>query len=156
MLHSFNLIFLSSRKMVSEVYTCTTGIFAKISFYTTIPQLDFYYIPTIWIQGSSPVQSEIFVNDTILCITLAQPDLHYIRTTWFQGNTLAQPEIFIFILKWHISCYTLTPPTFIKKTFKNMISLVFSFLLCVHVLLHIHISCLYLCLNQVVAWKFVC
>ena len=34
---------------------------------------------------------------------------------------------------------------------KNMIPVAFSFLLCVHILLHIHISYLNLCLNQVVA-----
>ena len=36
-----------------------------------------------------------------------------------------------------------------------MISMAFSFLLCVYVLLHIHNSYLYLCLNQVFA-LFVC
>ena len=81
----------------------------KISFYTTLAQPDFYYISTVWFQGSTPVQREIFVNDTILYITLAQPDFNYIRTTWFQGSTLAQPEIFTFMVKWHISRYTCTP-----------------------------------------------
>ena len=62
----------------------------------------------ILFQGSTPVEPEIFVNDTILDITVAQPDFHYIRKTWFQGSTLAQPEVFIFMVKWHISRYTHT------------------------------------------------
>ena len=56
-------------------------MFAKISFYTTLAQPDFYNISTIWFQGSTPVQPEIFVNDTILYITLTQPDFHHIHTT---------------------------------------------------------------------------
>ena len=34
-----------------------------ISLYTTLAQPDFYYIRTIWFQGSTPAQREIFVND---------------------------------------------------------------------------------------------
>ena len=86
-----------------------SGIFGKISFFTKLAQPDFYYISTIWFQGSAPVQPEIFLNDTILHITLAQPDFQYIRTACFQGSILAQPEIFIFMVKWHISRYTRTP-----------------------------------------------
>ena len=87
-------------------------------------------------------------EDIILYITLAQPDFHYIHLTWFQGSTLAQPEIFVFMVKWHISLYTLILFTFAKI---SVISVAFSFLLYVSVLLHIHISYLYLCLTHVVA-----
>ena len=83
-----------------------------------------------------------------LYTTLAQPDFHYICTTWFQGSTLAQPEIFISNVKWHISRYTRTPKFYLHS--QKIISVAFSFL-CVYVFLHIHISYLYLCLNQVVA-----
>ena len=134
----------------------------KISFYFTLAQPVFYYIITIWLQGSTPVQPEIFVSDTIL-YTLAQPDFHYIRTfqgstlaqpdfhyiRTFQGSTLAQPEIFIFMVN-DIFQATLVHPNFYYIR-KNIISVAFSFLLCMYVLLLMHILYLYLCLNQVVA-----
>ena len=47
-------------------------IFAKISLYTTLTQLDFQYIRRIWFQNSTPAQLEIFVDDMII---------HYTRTT---------------------------------------------------------------------------
>ena len=82
-------------------------------------------------------------------ITLVQTDFRYIRTIWFQGSTFAQPEIFIFIVKWHISrnTFTLHATHNFHYIRKNMISVVFPFLLCVNILLHIHISYLYLCLK---------
>ena len=64
-----------------------------------------------------------------LYTTLAQSGFHDICTTWFQGSTLAQPEIFISMVKWHIYA-TLAHPNF-HYIRKNMISVAFSFLLCV-------------------------
>ena len=62
-----------------------------------------------------------------LYTTFAQPGFHDICTTWFQVSTLAQPEIFISMVKWHISRYK---PCFSLHS-RNMISMGFSFWLCV-------------------------
>ena len=65
--------FLSSQKMISNVYTCTTWILCEdiIVHYTRTTWL--YDISTIWFQDSTPAQPKIFVDDMIL---------HYARTTW--------------------------------------------------------------------------
>ena len=123
-------------------------IFAKISLYITLAQPDFttlvqFDFRTLHLHNLKSLSTIWFYT------TLAQPDFHYIRTTWLRGSTPAQPEIFIFIVKWYISRYTRTP--WFSLHLQNIISLAFSFLLCVYVFLYIHISYLYLCLNEVVA-----
>ena len=93
-----------------------------------------YDISTIWFQDSTPAQPEIFVDDMVFQYTRTTW-LHYIRTTWLRSSTPAQPEIFILIVKWYISRYTRTP--WFSLHLQNMISLAFSFLLCVYVLLYV-------------------
>ena len=73
----------------------------KISFYTTLVQLDSHYICTTWFQGSA----------------LAQPDVYYIRSIWFHSSTPAQPGIFVDDIIVH---YTRT--TWISLHSYNMIS----------------------------------
>ena len=57
---------------------------------------------------------------TSLSTTHAQPNFHCIYKTWYKLSTLAQPEIFIFMVKWHILCYTCTP--WFSLHLQNMIS----------------------------------
>ena len=111
--------------------------FLPTILYTTLTQPDFHYIHAASFQGSTPPQSEIFVDNIIV---------HYNHTIWFslhwfQGSALAQLEIFIFMVKWHFSRYTHTLWSLLHS--QNMISIAFLFLLCVYIFLHIHISYLY-------------
>ena len=117
-----------------QIYHCT--LHSHNPTFTTSVKFDF----RILYQHNLKSLSTIW-----LYTTLAQPGFHDICTTWFQGSTLAQPEIFISMVKWHISRYTRTLWFLLHS--QNMVSVDFSFLLCVYFLTYIHISYLYLCLN---------
>ena len=148
-LHSFSLIFDAFRKWFQGFTIAQHEIFAKISLYTTLAQTNFYYISKIWFQDSTPAQPEILVDDMVV---------HYTRTTWLSRHLYNLISGFYTCTTWNLYLYrkvtyftlhshTLTFIPFAKHDFRGF------FILVVCVFLHIHISYLYLCLNQVAAQK---
>ena len=119
-LHSFSLIFLSSQKLISEVYTCATWNLCEDIIlhytpttyltFTSFVQLDFRVLHLIsgfytWFQGSTLDFRVLHLISGFY--TWFQGSTHDFRVlhlisgfyTWFQGSTLAQAEIFIFMVK---------------------------------------------------------
>ena len=148
-LHSFSLIFLRFQKMISGVHNCTTWNLCKDIIIHSLAQTNFYYISKIWFQDSTPAQPEIFVDDMVV---------HYTPTTWLSRHLYNLISGFYTCTTWNLCLYgkvtyftlhshTLTFTPFAKHDFRGF------FILVVCVFLHVHISHLYLCLNQVAAQK---
>ena len=142
MLHSFNLIFLSSQKRFQRFTPAQPEIFAKILLYTTtLAQPDFYYIS--WFQDFTPAQPEIFVNDVVV---------PYTRTNWLSLYSYNLVAGFYACTTWNLYLYgkviyfTLHSHTLIFITFaKHDFRLCFILVVCM--LSYIYIFCIYICLN---------
>ena len=132
--------------MISEVYTCANwNLCEDINFtlhshnltFTTLGKLDFRVQQVYNLKSLSMIRFCTLYSHSLFCTTLYNLiSGFYTCTTW---NLYLYGKMTYFKLHSH----TLIFITFAKTCF--------SLLLCLHVLLHIHISYLYLCLNQVVA-----
>ena len=140
-LHSFNLIFLRFQKIIPEFYTWTTwNLCEDIILHYTQTQHDFCYISTIWFQDSTPVQPDLSTmrfctlhSHNLTLTTFIQLDFSVLHLHNMKSLSLWQNDIF------HA---TLAHSNFHYIRNKIVISVTFSFLLCVCVCV-----CMYVCVR---------